>query len=73
MGNFNMLPLEIMLEILSRLPTEVVLECKLVSKSWKNCTQHPSLSQMHLNHLNALDSELGNVDAGKDYRKGHSQ
>ncbi|XP_026449675.1 F-box protein At3g07870-like [Papaver somniferum] len=56
MGNFNMLPSDIVLDILSRLPTESILECKFVSKPWKNVVKHPSFSLKHLNHLNAFDS-----------------
>ncbi|XP_026420260.1 F-box/LRR-repeat protein At2g43260-like [Papaver somniferum] len=52
MGNFNMLPYEIMFDIFIRLPIESVLECKLVSKPWRDLVRHPSLAQMHLNHLN---------------------
>ncbi|XP_026398416.1 F-box protein At3g07870-like [Papaver somniferum] len=63
MGNFNMLPKEIMLEIFSRVPAESVLECKSVSKSWRNLLQHPSFPQMHLNHLNDFDAahDSGNL------------
>ncbi|XP_026398446.1 F-box protein At3g07870-like [Papaver somniferum] len=57
MGNFNMLPEEIMLEILSRVPAESILECKSVSKPWRNLVQHLSFSQMHVNHhLSGFDS-----------------
>ncbi|XP_026415898.1 uncharacterized protein LOC113311273 [Papaver somniferum] len=50
MANVNMLPEEMMLKILSRVPTESVLECKLVSKPWRYLVKLPSLSQMHLDH-----------------------
>ncbi|XP_026420275.1 F-box protein At2g23160-like [Papaver somniferum] len=56
MGNFNMLPSEIMLEILSRVPAEYVVDCKCVSKPWRNLLQHPSFSQLHLNNLNGRSS-----------------
>ncbi|XP_026423308.1 F-box protein At3g07870-like [Papaver somniferum] len=63
MGNFNMLPKEIMLEIFSRAPAESVIECKSVSKSWRNLLQRPSFPQMHLNHLNDPDAahDSGNL------------
>ncbi|XP_026388790.1 F-box protein At3g07870-like [Papaver somniferum] len=60
MGNFNILPEEIQIEIISRLPIKSVLQCKLVSKPWKNLLQHPSFSQMHFNHHH-LDSSSGNL------------
>ncbi|XP_026404189.1 F-box protein At3g07870-like [Papaver somniferum] len=57
MGNFNMLPGDIIFNIFTRLPTESVLDCKLVSKSWSRVINHQSFSQSHLNHcLNSLDS-----------------
>ncbi|XP_026423165.1 uncharacterized protein LOC113319093 [Papaver somniferum] len=52
-----MLPFEIIAEILSRVPAESILECKSVSKPWRNVVQHPSFSQKHLNHINDLDSD----------------
>ncbi|XP_026403404.1 F-box protein At3g07870-like [Papaver somniferum] len=56
MGNFKMLPGDIVLNILKRLPTESVLDCKLVSKTWNKVISHKSYSQSHLNHLlNNLD------------------
>ncbi|XP_026420360.1 F-box protein At3g07870-like [Papaver somniferum] len=53
MGRFKIedLPKEMIPEILSRLPTESVLECKLVCKSWRDIIHFPSFSQKHLNHL----------------------
>ncbi|XP_026420889.1 F-box protein At3g07870-like [Papaver somniferum] len=57
MGNFDMLPFEITLEFLSRVPAETILERKLVSKAWRNVVQHPSFSQRHLDRLNELDSD----------------
>ncbi|XP_026444322.1 F-box protein At3g07870-like [Papaver somniferum] len=60
MGNFDMLPENMMLEILSRVPTEYVLECKLVSKPWRDLVQLPSLSQMHLDH-HLSDSSAGKL------------
>ncbi|KAI3923323.1 hypothetical protein MKW98_026916 [Papaver atlanticum] len=55
-------PTEILSDILNRLPTESVLECKLVCKIWKNLIQHSSFPQMHLarlNHPDSIDSEVG--------------
>lgn len=48
----NFVPEEIMFNILTRLTTESVLECKLVWKSWKRLIHHPSFAQLHLTHLN---------------------
>ncbi|XP_026454422.1 putative F-box protein At3g22710 isoform X2 [Papaver somniferum] len=53
MGRINNLPKEIMSEILSRLPTESVLDCKLVCKRWLNVVLHPSFSHMHFNRLDS--------------------
>ncbi|XP_026420653.1 F-box/kelch-repeat protein At3g06240-like [Papaver somniferum] len=54
MDRFNLLPAEITSDILTRLPAESVLDCKLVSKTWKNVIQHRSFSKLHtirlLNH-----------------------
>ncbi|XP_026420652.1 F-box/kelch-repeat protein At3g06240-like [Papaver somniferum] len=51
MDSFNLLPEEVMSDILTHLPTESVLDCKLVSKTWKNLIQHPLFSKMHTNRL----------------------
>ncbi|XP_026401668.1 F-box protein At5g65850-like [Papaver somniferum] len=57
MGNFNKLPVNLISNILTRLPTESVLDCKLVSKSWNNVISRQQFSQSHLNHcLNNLRS-----------------
>ncbi|XP_026453048.1 F-box protein At3g07870-like [Papaver somniferum] len=56
MEHLRILPLEIKLDILSRLPTESVLECKLVCKPWRNLVCHSSFSQQHLDHLLHNDS-----------------
>ncbi|XP_026393955.1 F-box/kelch-repeat protein At3g23880-like [Papaver somniferum] len=61
MGWFNILPNDIMLEILTRLPTESVLDCKLVCTTWNNLAHHPSFSRLHLNRL--LISAA--IDSGK--------
>ncbi|XP_026430989.1 F-box protein DOR-like [Papaver somniferum] len=52
MENFNRLPFDITLDIFTRLPTELVVECKVVSKTWRDLIQHPLFSQMHFNRLN---------------------
>ncbi|XP_026415613.1 F-box protein At3g07870-like [Papaver somniferum] len=62
MVRFNILPKDIMIEILIRLPTQSVLKCKLVSKQWRDLIHHPSFSQLHLNYLNHSDAH---ADAGK--------
>lgn len=59
MRKFNNLPEEIMLEILTRLPTESAIECKLVCKPLRDVVRHQSFSQMHSNRLNSAD------DSGK--------
>ncbi|XP_026389189.1 putative F-box protein At1g53550 [Papaver somniferum] len=51
MEYFNFLPDEITLDIISRLPTENVLKCKLVCRNWRSLIRHPSFSKMHLHHL----------------------
>lgn len=56
MANFSILPSEIMLDIFTRLPAGLVLECKSVSKTLKNVVEHPCFSKLHFNHLNDLDS-----------------
>ncbi|XP_026398061.1 uncharacterized protein LOC113293734 [Papaver somniferum] len=60
----NFVPEEIMFNILTRLTTESVLECKLVWKSWKRLIHHPSFAQLHLTHLNLPpNSSSGCVEA----------
>ncbi|XP_026419833.1 putative F-box protein At3g16820 [Papaver somniferum] len=63
MEYFNLLPEEITLDIISRLPTEDVLECKLVCSNWRSLVRDPSFSKMHLDHLHhpAADSEIDKV------------
>ncbi|XP_026434621.1 probable F-box protein At1g53815 [Papaver somniferum] len=51
MDYFKFLPLEITLDILTRLPAESIMDCKSVSKSWTSAVGHPSFSKLrHLNH-----------------------
>ncbi|XP_026420382.1 putative F-box protein At1g32420 [Papaver somniferum] len=53
MGYFNRLPADIQLEIISRLPIESALDCKLICRSWRNLvSHHPSFSQLHLARVN---------------------
>ncbi|XP_026420748.1 F-box/kelch-repeat protein At3g06240-like [Papaver somniferum] len=47
----KILPVEIALDIFSRVPSESVLDSKLVCTSWNNLLRHPSFSRMHLKHL----------------------
>ncbi|XP_026405416.1 F-box protein At3g07870-like [Papaver somniferum] len=56
MGNFDGLPEEMRLKILTRLPTQSILKCKSVSKSWRQIVHHPSFPQVHLTHLHDSDS-----------------
>lgn len=45
------LPREIMLNILSKLPTPSLLNAKLVSRSWKNLAEDPILIDLHFTHM----------------------
>ncbi|XP_026443271.1 F-box protein At3g07870-like isoform X2 [Papaver somniferum] len=52
MGNFSQLPSDILLDIITRLPAESVLDCKLVCKPRKNLvSHHPSFVQLHSTRL----------------------
>ncbi|XP_026420358.1 F-box protein At3g07870-like [Papaver somniferum] len=62
MGRFNDLPKGITFEILTRLPTESALECKLVCKIWRDLVNLPSFSELHLNHLNSADDDSGKLN-----------
>ncbi|XP_026439281.1 F-box protein At3g07870-like [Papaver somniferum] len=44
----NSLPSEITIEILSRLPTDSILQCRLVCKTWRKILLHPSFAHVHL-------------------------
>ncbi|XP_026436657.1 F-box protein At3g07870-like [Papaver somniferum] len=60
MGNFHHLPTDILLDIITRLQTETVLDCKLVCKPWRNLvSHHPSFSRLHLTHLNHSITDSG--------------
>ncbi|XP_026423356.1 uncharacterized protein LOC113319310 [Papaver somniferum] len=53
MDYFKSLPVESTLDILTRLPTESVRECKLVCSNWRNLVpNHPSFSKMHFHYVN---------------------
>ncbi|XP_021663264.2 F-box protein At3g07870 [Hevea brasiliensis] len=47
------LPREIMLNILSRLPTPSLLNAKLVNRSWQNLAEDPILIDLHFTHMAA--------------------
>ncbi|XP_026407136.1 uncharacterized protein LOC113302449 [Papaver somniferum] len=53
------LPEDIMLDILTRLPTESILESKLVSKTWRDVVRHPFFSQKHSNRLLSAADDSG--------------
>ncbi|XP_026447371.1 F-box protein At3g07870-like [Papaver somniferum] len=61
MEYFNSLPEEITLDIISRLQTEWVLECKLVCTNWRNLIRHPSFSKKQLHHLNHPAADSGKM------------
>ncbi|RZC57951.1 hypothetical protein C5167_005246 [Papaver somniferum] len=56
MGNFDMLPSEIISDIFTRLPATLGLEIKRVCKSWEKVAEHPSFFKLHLDLLNQLNS-----------------
>ncbi|XP_026397085.1 putative F-box protein At1g53550 [Papaver somniferum] len=56
MEYFKNLPMETTIDILSRLPAESVMDCKLVFKGWNKLISHPSFSKIHINRL---------IDSGK--------
>ncbi|XP_026400309.1 putative F-box protein At3g10430 [Papaver somniferum] len=58
--NFNHLPTEIILDMITRLPADSILNCKLVCRPWRDLvSHHPSFYQMYLSHLNR------STDSGK--------
>lgn len=61
-GMVDLFPREIILDILSRLPSEAVLQCKLVCKSWRNllrsCKHFP---YMHLQQQHLDDSKVSYI------------
>ncbi|XP_026395477.1 F-box protein DOR-like [Papaver somniferum] len=61
MEYFKRLPEEITIDILTRVPTESIGECKSVSKSWRNLLRQPSFSQLHLRRLSNPDSDSGKL------------
>ncbi|XP_026435495.1 putative F-box protein At1g53550 [Papaver somniferum] len=48
---FKNLPVETLIDILSLLPVELVINCKLVSKNWYKLISDPSFTNFHLNRL----------------------
>lgn len=69
MEYFKFLPEEVRLDILTRLPTESVLDCKLVCKTWNNVARHPSFNIMHLYRLNhSTDGKLGFISKDENER-----
>ncbi|XP_026443286.1 F-box protein CPR1-like [Papaver somniferum] len=71
MDYFNILPMEIIYDILTRIPAELVLDCKSVSKTWRNLIQDPSFSKMHVNRLNhhVESGEFGFLALESDMRR----
>ncbi|XP_026438148.1 F-box protein At3g07870-like [Papaver somniferum] len=61
MDLFNSLPEEITLEIISRLPAEDVLECKLVCTNWRSLVGNPLFFKMHLHHVNHPVADSGKL------------
>ncbi|XP_026398394.1 F-box protein At3g07870-like [Papaver somniferum] len=62
MGYINNLPTDIILDILTRLLIESILEYKLVCRAWRNLVSgHPSFSQLHLSHLNHSAADSGKL------------
>ncbi|KAI3882317.1 hypothetical protein MKX03_007958, partial [Papaver bracteatum] len=54
-GSMESLPSDIILEIVSRLPAESVLDCKLVCKRWETLIRRSNFTNMHVSHqLNHL-------------------
>ncbi|XP_026379189.1 putative F-box protein At3g16820 [Papaver somniferum] len=64
MGNFDMLPSEIISDIFTRLPATLGLEIKRVCKSWEKVAEHPSFFKLHLDLLNQLNS----ADSENEYK-----
>ncbi|XP_026384504.1 putative F-box protein At4g21240 [Papaver somniferum] len=63
MDYFKFLPLEMKLDILTRLPTELVLNCKSICTYWRNVVGHPSFIRMHFHHhLNHPAAVSGKLD-----------
>ncbi|OVA16360.1 F-box domain [Macleaya cordata] len=67
-GMENLLPPEVTIDILSRLPAESVLQCKFVCKAWRSLLQDPSFPHMHL--LSRLDDDHNAASASAFGRLG---
>ncbi|XP_026431008.1 F-box/kelch-repeat protein At3g06240-like [Papaver somniferum] len=66
MDNLNNLPAEIISDVLTCLPAETVLDCKLVSKTWRDLIKHPLFYKMHTNRLiNHSATAAYSTDSGK--------
>ncbi|XP_026436284.1 F-box protein At3g07870-like [Papaver somniferum] len=61
MGRFDNLPKDIILDILTRLPTECVLDSKLVCKRWRDVVHLPPFSKIHLDHLKSAANDSGKL------------
>ncbi|KAF9591447.1 hypothetical protein IFM89_004145 [Coptis chinensis] len=44
---FSKLPIDIVFDILSRLPLKTISQCRWVSKTWYSFIQHPPFTQLH--------------------------
>ncbi|KAI3833972.1 hypothetical protein MKX03_006744, partial [Papaver bracteatum] len=66
-SSMESLPSDIVQEILSRVPAESVLECKLVCKKWVTLIRRKNFTDMHLthqlNHLYSGDDDNDNLAA----------
>ncbi|XP_026452750.1 F-box/kelch-repeat protein At3g06240-like [Papaver somniferum] len=60
MSFFKILPVEITFDILSRLPNQSQLNCKLVCATWNNVLRHPSFSRSP-SDFSAVDSDYGKL------------
>ncbi|XP_026439262.1 F-box/kelch-repeat protein At3g23880-like [Papaver somniferum] len=55
------LPPEITLEILSRVPSETILDCKAVCRIWRNLLRPVSFSKIHFHHHHNHDDDSGKL------------
>ncbi|XP_026402525.1 heat shock 70 kDa protein-like [Papaver somniferum] len=56
MANLNNLPSDILLDILTRLPADKIVQCKVLNKRCLELIFHRSVPQLHLSRLPGLDS-----------------
>lgn len=60
------MPEEITLDVISRVPAESILECKLVCMTWRNLvSHHPLFLKMHLQHHLNHPAAAAAADSGK--------